>query len=431
MLSSFKSYKIEKIPTAKDLVSSQETTLPFTFPVDLQKHFPHGFLDAQIGVDKSVFQEQSTLGTEYEAVNTTVNELEKKKSEANILKEKLMELFGRKNLKPFQDNQRALFSDKIAELKKEVNLLKEKIKGINLESSLLALILMIVAAAIFISADYIISKSVVSTFLLLDTNKWDAILFSLALAAIPFLLKPAYDRLIEQPYKLNQNKGFFNVLIILITFAAFGLLVNTGFVRMNAFNYNPVTVVPEINNGNGVLLIDPSATGVVNVINPKPENYIYIVVVVSGVLFAFGGAILLGMGLPELKKRVKRAWMKIVLKTLYLKIRRLDKKIEQLNELKSFYERDEAKYCNGISLEEKWKNLMEEIEKTEEELAESKKIRTEKLKTFKSKIHEYGHQLAAEFSESNLKKQGLHYINQKATPRPYIQLRNNISQHIN
>jgi exodeoxyribonuclease VII small subunit len=138
MLSSFKSYKIEKIPTAKDLVSSQETTLPFTFPVDLQKHFPHGFLDAQIGVDKSVFQEQSTLGTEYEAVNTTVNELEKKKSEANILKEKLMELFGRKNLKPFQDNQRALFSDKIAELKKEVNLLKEKIKGINLENSLLA-----------------------------------------------------------------------------------------------------------------------------------------------------------------------------------------------------------------------------------------------------------------------------------------------------
>lgn len=431
MLPSFKSYKIEKLPTAGDLVSSQETSLPFTFPVDLQKHFPHGFLDAQIGVDKSVFQEQSTLGTEYEGVNTTVNELEKKKSEAYTLKEKLMELFGRKNLKPFQDNQRALFSDKIAELKKEVNLLKEKIKGIKLESSLLALILMLVAAFIFISADYIISKSVVSTFLLLDVNKWDAILFSLALASIPFLLKPAYDRLIEQPYKLNQNKGFFNILIILITFAAFGLLVNTGFVRMNAFNYNPVIEAPMGDNEKGLPLEGTGEIGGGELINSKPENYTYIVVVVSGVLFAFGGAILLGMGLPEFKKRVKRAWMKIVLKTLFLKIRRLEKKIEQLNELQSFYERDEAKCCNGLFLEERWKSLMEEIEKTEVELAEYKKLRTEKLKTFKSKIHEYGHQLAAEFSESKLKKQGLHYINQKAAPRPYIQLRNNISQHKN
>jgi hypothetical protein len=39
---------------------------------------------------------------------------------------------------------------------------------------------------------------------------------------------------------------------------------------------------------------------------------------------------------------------------------------------------------------------------------EIKKVRTEKLKNFQRKIHDYGHQMAAELSESNLKKQGLH-----------------------
>jgi hypothetical protein len=134
------------------------------------------------------------------------------------------------------------------------------------------------------------------------------------------------------------------------------------------------------------------------------------------------------MGLPELRKRVKRAWLKIVLKINHRKIRLADKKIEKLIELHAFYDRDEAKHCQGMSLDEKWKILMEEMEKTEIDLGEFKKVRTEKLKHFQRKIHDYGHQMAAEFSESNLKKQGLHYINQKASPRPYILLRNNISQ---
>jgi hypothetical protein len=134
------------------------------------------------------------------------------------------------------------------------------------------------------------------------------------------------------------------------------------------------------------------------------------------------------MGLPELRKRVKRAWLKVVLKINHRKIRLAEKKIEKLQELHAFYNRDEAKHCQGMSLDEKWKILMEEMEKTEIDLAEFKKLRTEKLKHYKSKIHDYGHQMATEFSESNLKKQGLHYINQKASPRPYILLRNNISQ---
>ena len=134
------------------------------------------------------------------------------------------------------------------------------------------------------------------------------------------------------------------------------------------------------------------------------------------------------MGLPELRKRVKRAWLKIVLKINHRRIRLADKKIEKLLELKAFYDRDEAKHCQGMSLDEKWKILMEEMEKTETDLAEFKKVRTEKLKHFQRKIHDYGHQMAAELSESNLKKQGLHYINQKTSPRPYILLRNNISQ---
>ena len=417
-------------------INNKIQQLPFTFPVELQKHFPHGVLDAQIGIDKSAFQEQSEGGTEYESVNGKVNELEKKQSTASALKDELIDLFGRRELTSLWDKQIAENKAKIEELKDIVASLKLKIKDIILENSLLALVLMLVAALAFISADFIISLTVVSTQLLLDGEIFgdfkifgfnpSPFIFALALAAIPFLLKPAYDRLIEQPYKLNKNKIYFNVLIILITLAAFGLLVNTGFVRLKDFE--DLEKIEEIDaNSNGGMDLDPIKPAVTP--SPeKPEYFIPFVVVVSGVLFAFGGAILLGMGLPELRKRVKRAWLKIVLKINHRKIRIAEKKIEKLLELHAFYDRDEAKHCQGLSLDEKWKILMEEMERTEADLAEFKKLRTEKLKHYKSKIHDYGHQMATEFSESKLKKQGLHYINQKASPRPYILLRNNISQ---
>ena len=419
-------------------INNKIQQLPFTFPVELQKHFPHGVLDAQIGLEKSAFQEQSEGGTEYESVNGKVNELEKKQSTAAVLKEDLMDLFGRRELKSLWDKQLAENKAKRDELKEMVASLKVKIKDIILENSLLALVLILVAALTFISADFIISLTVVSTQLLLDGEIFgeskifgfnpSPFIFALALAAIPFLLKPAYDRLIEQPYKLNKNKNYFNVLIILVALAAFGLLVNTGYVRLKDFE--DLEKIEETNangNGGGMDLISQPEPQLPS-ISEKPNNFIAFVVIISGVLFALGGAILLGMGLPELRKRVKRAWLKIVLKINHRQIRLADKKIEKLLELHAFYDRDEAKHCQGMSLDEKWKMLMEEMEKTEIDLAEFKKLRTEKLKHFQRKIHDYGHQMASEFSESNLKKQGLRYINQKTSPRPYILLRNNISQ---
>jgi hypothetical protein len=419
-------------------INNKIQQLPFTFPVELQKHFPHGVLDAQIGLDKTAFQEQSEGGTEYESVNGKVNELEKKQSTAAVLKNDLMDLFGRRELKSLWDKQIAENTAKVEELKDIVASLKLKIKDVILENSLLALVLMLVAALAFISADFIISLTVVSTQLLLDGEIFgdfkifgfnpSPFIFALALAAIPFLLKPAYDRLIEQPYKLNKNKNYFNVLIILVALAALGLLVNTGYVRLKDFeDLEKIDQTSASVTGGGMPIGTTPEPQVPS--NPKkPEFFIPFVVIVSGVLFAIGGAILFGMGLPELRKRVKRAWLKIVLKINHRKIRLAEKKIEKLLELHAFYDRDEAKHCQGMSLDEKWKILMEEIEKTEVDLAEFKKLRTEKLKHYKSKIHDYGHQMATEFSESKLKKQGLHYINQKASPRPYILLRNNISQ---
>lgn len=424
--------------TSQVSINNKIQQLPYIFPVELQKHFPHGVLDAQIGLEKSAFQEQSEGGTEYESVNGKVNELEKKQSTAAVLKDELMDLFGRRELKSLWDKQIAENTAKRDELKDIVASLKLKIKDVFLENSLLALVLMLVAALVFISADFIISLTVVSTQLLLDGEIFgeskifgfnpSPFIFALALAAIPFLLKPAYDRLIEQPYKLNKNKNYFNVLIILVALAALGLLVNTGYVRLKDFeDFNTIEATNENDNDGGMDLNPPPVPPEPS-ISEKPNNFIAFVVIISGVLFALGGAILLGMGLPELRKRVKRAWLKVVLKINHRQIRLAEKKIEKLLELHAFYDRDEAKHCQGMSLDEKWKLLMEEMEKTETDLADFKKVRTEKLKHFQRKIHDYGHQMATEFSESNLKKQGLHYINQKTSPRPYILLRNNISQ---
>jgi len=390
-------------------INNKIQQLPFNFPVELQKHFPHGVLDAQIGLEKSAFQEQSEGGTEYESVNGKVNELEKKQSTAAVLKNDLIDLFGRRELKSLWDKQIAENMAKRDELNDIVASLKLKIKDIILENSLLALVLMLVAALAFISADFIISYTVVSTQLLLNGQIFggaeilgfnpSALIFSLALAAIPFLLKPAYDRLVEQPYKLNKNKKYFNVLIILVALTALGLLINTGFVRLKDFE--DLKKIDQTNAsvfGGGMGLGSPAETPVPSN-SEKPEYFIAFVVVVSGVLFALGGAILLGMGLPELRKRVKRAWLKIVLKINHRRIRLADKKIEKLQELHAFYDRDEAKHCQGMSLDEKWKLLMAEMEKTETDVEELKKARTEKPKNFQRKIQDKGHKTTSEFSE--------------------------------
>jgi len=423
--------------SSKVSINNNTYQLPLTFPVELEKHFPHGILDAQIGVEKRAFQEQSELGTEYERVNEQIVELEKKQSTAFNLKNELINLFGRRELKTHWENQIVESKAKRNELKDIEASLKLNINDIILENSLLALVLMLLAALSFISADFVISYTVVSTYLLLDGLIFgdldifglnpSSFLFALALAAIPFLLKPAYDRLVEQPYKLNEKKNYFNILIIIITLAALGLLINTGFIRLMDF-VDPVTTINQNMPLNGGMPLS-GTTGQEVPLNPvKPEFFISFVVIVSGVLFAFGGAILLGMGLPELRKRLNRTWLNILLKINHRKIQQTEKKIEQLVELKAFYDRDEASHCQGMNLDEKWNMVMEEIEITEFNLAEIKKLKTEKLKYYKSKIHDYGHQMATEFSEAKLKKQGLPYINQKDKPRPYILLRNSISQ---
>ena len=154
--------------TSQVSINNKIQQLTFNFPVELQKHFPHGVLDAQIGLEKSAFQEQSEGGTEYESVNGKVNELEKKQSTAAVLKNDLMDLFGRRELKSLWDKQIAENTAKRDELKDIVASLRLKIKDIILENSLLALVLMLVAALAFISADFIISYTVVSTQLLLN-----------------------------------------------------------------------------------------------------------------------------------------------------------------------------------------------------------------------------------------------------------------------
>lgn len=411
--------------------------LPFSFPVELEKHFPHGVLDGQFGLKEITFQEQSVLGTEYESANQYVIEFEKKQSTYLVLKNELIELFGRRELKSLWEKQITEKTVKKNELENIAVSLKLKIKNIFLENSLFALILMLVAALIFISADFIISITVVSTQLLLDGEIFgdrkifgfnpSPFIFALALAAIPFILKPAYDRLIEQPYNLNKNKNYFNILILLITLVAFGLLVNTGFVRLKDFDDSNITIVETTASGDG-LKIDDNNEAQGNVMPEKPEFFTSFVVIVSGVIFAFGGAILLGIGLPDLRKRLNRSLLKTSLKINQIKIRHLEKKIEKLIELQAFYDSDEARQCQGMSLDEKWELLVKDMEKIELDLVKFKELRTEILKRFKCKIHEYGHQMATEFSEPKLKKQGLRYINQKASPRPYILLRNNISQ---
>ncbi|TAE22603.1 MAG: hypothetical protein EAZ91_23395 [Cytophagales bacterium] len=188
--------------------------------------------------------------------------------------------------------------------------------------SLLAGLLFVVAGFSFLLGDLIISHEIVA-YALNIRNSTEAWAFAVGLAMVSILLKPAYDRLIEQPYQrdpVQHGRRYGRFKIVLGVFAVLTLAV-LGWFRYEAYRTDQLksainksirqlqqNALPA--DGEAVSTVpDPALLAQIEAklsesaaLNLTLVNspWALLSFVLSGLLFALAGAVCLGIGLPVL-----------------------------------------------------------------------------------------------------------------------------------
>jgi hypothetical protein len=212
----------------------------------------------------------------------------------------------------------------------------------------------LVAGITFVAGDLIISHEIVA-YALNIRNTFEAWAFACGLAGVSVLLKPAYERLIEQPYltqysaKTKRIYGYFQLVLVIISLGTLSVL---GWFRYES--YKTDRLKQSLNQEIKALQQDASSV-ILNgatVENPalnaqiaeKLKEYAALnqklvdspwalwSFVLSGVLFAIAGAICLGIAFPILQVFWKR-WFYFWPKTWGAN-RRIRKREKQLIQIK-------------------------------------------------------------------------------------------------
>ena len=187
--------------------------------------------------------------------------------------------------------------------------------------SLLAGILYLFAGIAFITGDLIISHEIVAYALNIRDN-YEAWAFAVGLAMLSVLLKPAYDRLVEQPYltdyspKTKKTYAIFQGFLVVFSVATMFIL---GWFRYEAYKTDKLkeSINKQIKSMQlSSQSIDPTvaqATDNQQIIRKMDEKlkvydklnvdlvnspWALLSFVLSGVLFAIAGAICLGIAFP-------------------------------------------------------------------------------------------------------------------------------------
>ena len=217
--------------------------------------------------------------------------------------------------------------------------------------SLFAGLLFLVAGISFLAGDLIISHEIVA-YALNIRNTNEAWAFAVGLAMVSILLKPAYDRLIEQPYQedpIKNGRTYGRFKLGLAVFSVLTLAV-LGWFRYEAYRTDQLKAA--INKSVRQLQLNTDPTATTQVLSPATISKIekqlsesselnlalvnspwaLLSFVLSGILFALAGAVCLGIALPVISAFWFR-WLQADIKLWKLRRRlnRLEKVLTPLD----------------------------------------------------------------------------------------------------
>lgn len=293
-----------------------------------QPDFQHGYSSGVEGITPDTYE--SYLSSE---VNLTwLNErITEKRADINRVAEQLTEATTARKMAfaPLQEHllQVGIAAKQVEQLNKirqqivaEQSQLQQRRAAAKPDYSLLAGLLFVAAGISFLLGDLIISHEIVA-YALNIRNNTEAWAFAVGLAMVSILLKPAYDRLIEQPYQRDpilNGRRYWRFKVGLGIFAIVTLTV-LGWFRYEAYrtdqlksainksirqmqqNATPMDGDAGATIGNPALLaqieaqLRESTTLNLALVN---SPWALLSFVLSGLLFALAGAVCLGIGLP-------------------------------------------------------------------------------------------------------------------------------------
>jgi hypothetical protein len=253
-----------------------------------------------------------------------------------------------------QNHLTAQLEGEIADKKLRIEEIKELKKQNSSPYPMLAGIIYLAAGITFIFGDLIISHEIVA-YALNIRNSFEAWAFAFGLAGVSILLKPAYERIIEQPYLTQYNAssrkahGYFQLILVVISIGTLSIL---GWFRYEAYKTDKLkeAINREIKSlqleatpliSGGQIVENPILTQKIeqklreydalnqNLVNSPWALWSF---VLSGVLFAIAGAICLGIAFPVLQVYWKR-WLQYN-PVINRANRQIKRRTKALNEIK-------------------------------------------------------------------------------------------------
>lgn len=264
-----------------------------------------------------------------EAVDAEIGVTKQKIEESRL--EKLEIFQANQDIKHKYDSQNHevnAIENEISKQENRINEAKEEKAKNPLYYPLLAGIIYLAAGIVFLLGDLIISHEIVA-YALNIKNNIEAWAFACGLAGVTLLLKPAYERLVEEPYLKNPTEkskrihGYFQTTLVTIAIVTLTVL---GWFRYEAYKVDKLKA--SINSEIKALQLSntPLIQGTQVVENPEitkqietkmkevdtlnkelvNSNWALLSFVLSGVLFAIAGAICFGIAFPILSSYWKR-----------------------------------------------------------------------------------------------------------------------------
>lgn len=292
--------------------------------------YQHGYVSGIEGLDRQAYEAYVSSNVNHDWI---LDHLNQKKEELSSLKTRHQDTIQKQKVAydklqeqtmSVNNNVKSIgeLEDSVKQIDTQTEELRQKRLDKAPDYSLIAGLIFLAAGISFIAGDLIISHEIVA-YALNIRNPNEAWAFAIGLAMLSVLLKPAYDRLVEDPYHNDEGpKGksrYAKFKLILSVFAIVTLVV-LGWFRYEAYRTDKLKeAINKSVKGLQLNAVDPLTGAPIN--SPELTNKIETALrnsdqlnldlvnspwallsfVLSGVLFAIAGAVSLGMALPVLQ----------------------------------------------------------------------------------------------------------------------------------
>lgn len=432
-----------------------------------QKDFQEGFSRGVENSNAEPVEQKLTAFSTFQWLQANLTETKSSlialEEKINSITEKHRSKYGELQKFTQQLNQKmgekASVESTISVYKEEISELNDRKKEHKTPYSLLAGVLYFLAGFAFLAGDLIISHEIVA-YALNIRNTVEAWAFAVGLASLSILLKPAYERLVEQPYLKAENLsakkiyGYFQSGLLVLSVLT---LVILGWFRYEAYKTDKLkeginrqiktmqmqatSIDPSEVVDNTQLLADiDTKLAEYNALNVSLVNspLAMLSFILTGLLFAIAGAICLGIAFPILQV----FWLKGMqlnpgIKRRKRRIRKILKTLDPINEqiAKLSAARDvftqEINYLDDLeSLRNERKVKLAEIEKLKTDILDlGNNVIASNVRDGYQKGSSYRNEMTDEEYESYRRKESS-ATGSSAPKRPHLALRKAIAEQL-